>query len=77
MKQKQHDGKGQSYTALPQPKSTVTHAQTGHDGGRTTKKAGTNRSSVQIQHKGGSGGGDGGHCKVQGQKSNTGCNGGY
>ncbi len=76
-KQRQHDGKGQSYSTEPTAKSSVTHAQTGHDGGRTTKKGGTNRSSPQKNHPQGGGMATSGHCKGQGQKSNTGCQGGY
>jgi hypothetical protein len=76
MKQTQHDGKGQSYKVVPPPSGGVTHAQTAHDGGRTTIKGGNSR-SAQMNYKGGIGMKSGGHCKSQGQKSHTGCDGGY
>lgn len=77
MKQRQHDGKGQSYKTVPLPSGGIGHAESVHDGGRTTKKGGTNRSSPQKNHPQGGGPKDSGHCKSQGQKSGTGCQGGY
>jgi hypothetical protein len=58
------------------PDSTINHSQSNFDGGRTTKKGGTNRSRGQMNFPGSS--------KTphntdpgQGQKPGTGCNHGY
>lgn len=78
MKQKQHDGKGQSYSVVPPPSGGVTHAQTAHDGGRTTIKGGNSRSAqMNFKESGGFKSIGSTNCKSHGTKPHTGCSGGY
>lgn len=72
--QMNHECCGKGYKTASHA-ATISHAQTAHDGGRTTKKGGGNASKPQMNHtasisvpkK---------FCKSHG-KSNTGCAKGY